>query len=58
MEEKYKNIKCKLCRTLCTVKQVKESNRNNNAGKWYLRCPKVYKGGHTFEFDLLPEQTN
>lgn len=58
MEERHKNTKCKLCGMPCIVRKV-QSDRNHNAGKWFLRCSEVCRDGHTFEFVpivLFPEQ--
>ena len=49
MKEKYENWSCRKCNKICKMCVVK-SNINGNQGKWYIRCPDVYGGGHTFKF--------
>lgn len=49
MEQRYADAVCHLCSMPCVVRKV-HSNRNDNCGKWYIRCSETYSNGHTFEF--------
>jgi hypothetical protein len=52
MEEEYKDEKCS-CGLPCVVRKT-ETSRNNNRGRWYIKCPDHYGSHHTFKFVKVP----
>jgi len=56
MKQHYNNTKpCSECGKMCVVSQIK-TNRNGNAGKFFIACPDNWNGnGHTWELvNTLP----
>ena len=56
MKQHYNNTKpCSKCGKMCVVSQIK-TNRNGNAGKFFIACPDNWNGnGHTWELvNTLP----